>query len=62
MAPPTTGSCCEREAETGFRGYTLLFDMQEVAIEQARQVDPTTVRGDAALYLATLQGFGRIAG
>jgi hypothetical protein len=51
-----------REAETDVRGYTLLFEMQEVAIGQARQVDPTAVRGDTALYLATLQGFGPIAG
>jgi hypothetical protein len=50
-----------REAETGFQGQTLLFEMKELAIGQPR-LDPTTVRGDTALYLAMLQGFGPIAG
>jgi hypothetical protein len=50
-----------REAETGFQGQTLLFEMKELAIEQPR-LDPATVRNDTALYLAMLQGFGPIAG
>jgi hypothetical protein len=50
-----------RAIETSFQGYTLLFEMKEAAIRQP-WLDPAAVRGDTALYLAMLQGFGPIAG